>query len=61
MSLKLKEDFMAKNKVTYHIKDDKNRLIEKTKILKDAASACNFFQTIKNISVLKPIIEEVKK
>jgi len=50
---------MAKNRVIYSVKDEKNRLVEKVKVLNDVQSACTFFQSIKHLSVTKPIIEEV--
>ena len=50
---------MAKNRVIYHVKDEKNRLVEKVRIFPDVASACNFFNQIKHTSVTKPIIEDV--
>ena len=50
---------MSKSRVIYDIKDEKNRLIKKSKVFSDTASACSFFNSIKSVSVTKPIIEEV--
>jgi len=51
---------LAKNRVTYDVRDEKMRLVQKSKIFKDSVSACNFFQEIKNISVTKPVIEQLQ-
>lgn len=47
---------MSKNVVTYQVKNNRKELIEKKKVFKSVAEACNFFQTIKSISVTKPVI-----
>jgi hypothetical protein len=49
---------MKKQRVIYEIKNKDNTLIQKSKIFDDVASACNFFNEIKSISVSKPIIED---
>ena len=51
---------MSKSRVIYEVKDEKNRLVKKSKFFPDTASACNFFNSIKSISTTKPIIEEVQ-
>jgi hypothetical protein len=49
---------MKKNVVIYHIKNEKNQLIEKRYFFDTVQEACNFFQSIKSISVTKPIITD---
>jgi hypothetical protein len=49
---------MQKNKVIYTIKDGQY-LVEKIRIFENVSAACNFFNSIKSLSVTKPIIETV--
>lgn len=48
-----------KNRVIFTKLDEKRRIVEKSRIFPDIASACTFFNEIKGTSFTKPIIETI--